>query len=164
VKEIKKQPQLGELLDDIIASVGDILINHYELQLESVTVLEPTDSAKKGIERIQKRLVWAKARLAKAKEASARRKKLEKVNDLNRRGARRHPANESKVAVGRIQLLNGQGRLIGWLHSERNGKVTVYDARGRLVARELAGITLDHGGRLVGKGRQGLIALGRKVT
>ncbi len=161
---MKIQPELSELLDDITAAIGDILVSHFELQLESVGMLEPTDSAKKSIERIQKRLAGAKEKLAKAKEASARRKELEKLNSHNGRGARRHPANESKSPAGRIQLLNGQGRLIGWLHNETNGKVTVYDAKGRLVARELAGLTLDRTGRLAGRGRMGLVVLGRRLA
>ncbi len=42
-------------------------------------------------------------------------------------------------------------------------KVAVCDAKGRLMAKVPAGITLDRTGRLAGMGRQGLAVLGRSL-
>ncbi len=105
---------------------------------------------------LKARLAGEKLKLDKLNDAAKRKKELEKAS---KRSAGRSSANEGKQS--RVALHNNKGALIGWLSYEAGGKVTVYDSRGRLVARELAGITLDRTGRFVGRGRQGLVVLGR---
>lgn len=63
-----------------------------------------------------------------------------------------------------MALRNGQGRLIGWLQPVGANRLNVLDAKGRLVAREIDGMTLDRRGRLVGHGKQGLVVLGYELA
>jgi hypothetical protein len=90
-----------------------------------------TGMAKEKVERLKQKTADAKQQLEKLRDAQRRKRDLEKSN-------RHEPtANENKATRSRARLYSGTGRLLGWLHSEGNGKVTVYDAKGRLVAREL---------------------------
>lgn len=140
--------ELIELISDVTTLLGTALAQHVELT-ESIDGAG-IESQKLKLDALKAKLAGEKLKLAKLKDAEKRRKELQKQRQT-----------EANSRPSRIQLLNGQGRLIGWLHSEPSGKVTVYDAKGRLVARELNGITLDRTGRLAGRGRQGLLALGR---
>ena len=149
--------ELIELISDVTAMLGTALAQHVELT-ESISTQQGAgvESQRLKLDALKARLADEKLKLAKLKDAADRKRELEKLRHDNERQTARSAANESKSPAGRIQLLNGQGRLVGWLHHEKNGKVTVYDAKGRLVARELAGLTLDRTGRLAGRGRQGL--------
>jgi hypothetical protein len=44
-----------------------------------------------------------------------------------------------------------------------NGDVTVYDAKGKLISRELKNLTFDHTGKFRGRGKQGLVVLGQSL-
>lgn len=148
--------ELIDIISDVTTLLGDTLAQHVELT-ESLSS-QGVESQKQKLDSLKAKLAGEKLKLAKLKDAANRKKELQKLSTSS---ATRPTTNEAKSSAGRIQLLNGQGRLIGWIHSEPNGKVTVYDAKGRLVARELNGITLDRTGRFVGRGRQGLVILGR---
>ena len=106
----------------------------------------------------------ARNRLAQAKEAAARKKALKRANRHNAHGHIKRTANESRGKAESIVLLNGQGRVIGRFQREINGRVAIYDAKGLVVARELNGITIDRTGKLVGRGAQGLVALGKALA
>jgi YD repeat-containing protein len=152
--------ELIELISDVTSLLGTALAQHVELT-ESLSS-QGVESQKQKLDSLKARMADEKLKLAKLKDAAKRKRELEKL----RHDHERQTANEGKSSAGRIQLLNGQGRLIGWLHNEANGKVTVYDAKGRLVARELTGgITLDRFGRVVGRCKgQGLVVLGRRMA
>ena len=153
------EDELIDIISDVTTLLGDALTKYVALS-ESISAGAGVESQTLKLDALKARMADEKLKLAKLKGAAKRRKDIATDNE---RRARRPVANESKSPAGRIQLLNGQGRVIGWLHSESNGKVTVYDAKGRLVARELAGITLDRAGRFVGRGRQGLVTLGQRI-
>ncbi|MBP9913728.1 MAG: hypothetical protein KBF26_10015 [Opitutaceae bacterium] len=153
------EDELIDIISDVTTLLGAALAQYIELN-ESIAGAG-VESQRLKVDALKTRMAGEKLKLAKLKDAAKRKKELQK---LSASSATRPTTNESKSPADRIQLLNGQGRLIGWLHNETNGKVTVYDAKGRLVARELAGITLDRTGRFVGRGRQGLVVLGRRLT
>lgn len=156
------QSELLDLIDEVNVAVAQVIASYAELS-EGMLDDAATDAAKDKLERLKAKTDDAKRRLSNLKDRHRHRREAERRRKEHERDSARNPANESKSPTGRIQLLNGQGRLIGWLHNETNGKVTVYDAKGRLVARELAGLTLDRTGKLVGRGRQGLVVLGQRL-
>ena len=156
------EDELIDIISDVTTLLGTALAQHVELT-ESISAGAGVESQKLKLDALKARMDHEKLKLAKLKDAAKRKKELAKANQ-HQPSASRPTANEGKSPAGRIQLLNGQGRLIGWLTNESNGKVTVYDAKGRLVARELAGITLDRSGRWAGRGRQGLVVLGRRLA
>lgn len=153
--------ELIELLSDVTSLLGTALAR--EVELKESLASDAADSQRAKLDALKAKLAGERLKLQKLNAASKRRRELEKKRQENQRQTARSAANESKTLQRRVQLLNGQGRVIGWLHNESNGKVTVYDAKGRLVARELNCITLDRTGRFVGRGRQGLVALGRTL-
>ncbi len=153
--------ELIDLISDVTTLLGTALAR--EVELKESLASDAADSQRAKLDALKAKLAGERLKLQKLNAASKRRRELEKKHQENERQTWRSAANESKTPSRRIQLLNGQGRLIGWLHSEPSGKVTVFDAKGRLVAREMNGITLDRTGRLAGRGKQGLIALGRLV-
>jgi hypothetical protein len=155
------EDELIDIISDVTTLLGDALTKYVALA-ETISAGAGVESQTLKLDALKARMADEKLKLAKLKDAAKRRKDINADNQLR---ARRPVANESKSPAGLIQLLNGQGRLIGWLHSESNGKVTVYDAKGRRVATELPGITLDRLGRAVGRGKaQGLVMLGRTLA
>jgi YD repeat-containing protein len=156
------EDELIEILSDVTTLLGTALAQHVELT-ESLLDQNAGAQVQQKIDALKAKLDDERARLKKLHAAQQRRRELEKIRKDHERNERT-PANEDKATSSRVGLYNGRGRLIGWLHNEPNGKVTVYDARGRLVARELAGITLDRTGRFVGRGRQGLVVLGQRLA
>lgn len=155
------QNELIEICSEVTTMLGDILTRHVELN-EGLIDQAATDIAQDKIDRLRQQTDDAKARLKKIKDGQKRRRELEKIRkDHEREGEKQ---TEGKSSQGTISLRNGKGVLIGWLQSESNGKVTVFDAKGRIVARELSGITIDRSGRFRGRGRQGLVVLGRSLV
>jgi Ni,Fe-hydrogenase I large subunit len=152
------EEEVIDLISDITSMLGTALAQHVKLY-ESIAGAG-VESQKLKLDALKARMGEEKLKLAKLKDTAKRKKELAKANQ-HKPSAARPTVKESKQS--RIALHNGKGRLIGWLHSESNGKVTVYDAKGRLVARELAGITLDRTGRWVGPGKQGLVVLGQRL-
>ncbi len=151
--------ELLDLADAISVAVSKALLDRIKL-VEGITDDATAQMVQSKIDALKAKLDDERQRLTKIRDAAKRRRELEKIRQDHERQTSRSAANESKTTPSRVQLLNAHGRLIGWLHTESNGKVTVYDAKGRKVAAELAGITLDRTGRLAGRGRQGLVVLG----
>ena len=155
------EDELIDIISDVTALLGAALAQYIELN-ESIAGAG-VESQTLKLDALKARMADEKLKLAKLKDAAKRRKELAKANQ--HQPSARHSANESKSPAGRIQLLSGQGRLIGWLHNETNGKVTVYDSKGRRVATQLPGLTLDRLGRVVGRGKgQALVVLGRTLA
>ncbi len=153
---------LIEIISDVTTLLGDALAKHVDLN-ESLAD-GGVESQKMKLDGLKARLAAERLKLSKLKDAAKRKRELEKIMQDHENERARSALNERKATQSRVPLLNAQGRVIGWLHSESGGKVAVYDAKGRIVARELHGITIDRTGRLVGRGRQGLVALGRRLA
>jgi hypothetical protein len=72
----------------------------------------------------------------------------------------KHRRHGGRGANGLVASRHARGQLIGWLQSARLHCVNVRNAKGRLVAREINGMTLDLTGWLVGHSQLGLVVLG----
>lgn len=153
------QSELLDLVDEVNVAVAQVIASYAELN-EGMIDDAATDAAKDKLERLKAKTDDAKRRLSDLKDRQRHKREVEKRRKEHERQTARSAANESKSPQSRVALLNAKGQWIGWVETQRDGKVNVYDARGRIVARELAGITLDRTGRFVGKGRQGLVVLG----
>jgi hypothetical protein len=152
------QSELLDLIDEVNVAVAQAIASYAELN-EGMIDDAATGAAKEKLERLKAKTDDAKQRLADLKDQQ--RHKAEVERQRRERERERQSTNESKSPQSRVALLNAKGQWIGWVETQRDGKVNVYDARGRIVARELNGITLDRTGRFVGRGRQGLVVLGQ---
>ncbi len=129
--------ELISIVSDVTTLLGQVLAQHVELQ-ESLVGGAGVERQKMKLNALKAKLAAEKLKLDKLNATAKRKKELEKAS---KRSADRTTANEGKQS--RVALYNSKGALIGWLSYEAGGKVTVYDSRGRLVARELAGVTLS---------------------
>jgi hypothetical protein len=148
-------------LIDIISSVtnllGSTLAQHVELT-ETIAAGAGVESQRRKVAALKAKIADANLRLAKLKDRAKRKKELAKANQ------HKPATNEGKSTRSRVALLNGKGRWVGFVETLASGNVNIYDARGRIVSRELSGLTLDQNGRLFAKGRAGLVALGKKLA
>jgi hypothetical protein len=155
--------ELGELLDDICATIGELLVTNAQLK-ESMVDDAATDAAKEKLDRLKRDTLAAKGKLADIKQRQQHKKELERQRKERERQSARTAANEGKSTRSRVALLDATGRWIGFVETLANNSVNIYDSRGRIVARELGGLTLDQNGKLFAKGRAGLVALGKKLA
>lgn len=152
--------ELIELLSDVTSLVGTALAREVELR-ESIADAGATAQRLK-LDALKAKLAGERLKLQKLNAAAKRRRELEKKRGEQDRRTSRSAVNEAPQSSRRIQLFDRSGRLLGWLHGEQNGRITLYDSKGRVVARESGGLTLDAKGKVVLRGRGGgLVALGR---
>lgn len=114
------------------------------------------------VERLKTKTTDAKQHLSDLKDRQRHKRELERIRKEHERETKKAATNEAKSTQDRVALLDATGKWIGSIETQTNGNVDVYDAKGRIVARELTGVTLDHTGRFVGRGRQELVVLGAK--
>ena len=150
---------LNELLT-VTCTLGQLIEIHGELA-ESLLDQTQTRLGREKIDSLKKQIETEQDRLAKIKHTQQRKKELEKLrHDQDKEAGEKAKQNEGKHGSRMIQLLDGKGKLVAWLQVLGKDRVNILDARGRLVAREVSGITLDKSGKFMGRGRQGLRVLG----
>ena len=154
------QDELISIISDVTTLLGQALAQHVELTENLLNQGAGVPVQQQKLETLKTKIAGERAKLTKLKDAAKRKKELERSNRQHERPS----ANEGSAGVGRVALLNAQGRWIGFVETLGNGNVNVFDAKGQIVARELAGLTVDRAGRLVGRGRQGLVVLGRTLA
>ncbi len=69
--------ELSAILDDIVASIGEILVTHAELT-ESMVDDAATNTAKASLERLKKKTDAAKKRLADLRDRQRHKRELER--------------------------------------------------------------------------------------
>lgn len=158
------QDELIQIISDVTTLLGQALAQHVALNESLLGAGAGVEAQQRKLDLLKTKLAGEKAKLAKLKDAAKRKKDLEKSNKQHDRPPARAAANESKCKLGRVALLNNQGRWIGFVETLAGGRVNVYDAKGRIVARELAGLTVDRTGRMAGRGKLGLVVLGRSLA
>ena len=104
-----------------------------------------------------------KDKLRQIKDASIRRRELEKIRDQHEKEslASSQPQDEAVSKAKGVEIISDQGgRVVGY--KLQHGKQTVYmNSKQRVVAREVGGNTYGKNSTFIGKGRQGMRALGR---
>lgn len=156
--------ELMDLLDDLCSEVSAVVASHAEISRELVEDSldqKRTDAQQMRIDRVKRELENEKEELAALRRRQTHKRELEIARKENER---KHRQEEGRASNGLVALRNARGQLIGWLQAAGMDRVNVLDAKGRLVARELNGMTLDRCGRLVGNGRQGLVVLGGELS
>jgi len=156
--------QLIDLLDDICSEVSRVVASHAEISrelAEDSLDQKRADAQQMRIDRVKRELENEKEQLATLRRRQKHKREIEIARKKNER---KHRQDEGRSANGPVALRNARGQLIGWIQAAGMDRVNVLDAKGRLVARELNGMTLDRCGRLVGNGRQGLVVLGSGLS
>ena len=150
---------LNELLT-VTCTLGQLIEIYGELA-ESILDQTQTRLGREKIDSLKKQIETEQDRLAKIKHAQQRKKELEKLRqDQDKAAGKKSQQNEVQHGSKTIQLLDGKGKLVAWLQVLGKDRVNILDARGRLVAKEISGMTFDKSGKFMGRGRQGLRVLG----
>ena len=141
------------LVDEVNVAMAEVIANFAQLK-EGMVDDGATDAAQAGLERLKQKTDDAKRQLSDLKNRQRHRREMERQRKEHERERSKAQQTEGKSTKGRVALLNAKGQWIGFVESLASGNVNIYDSRGRLVSRQLAGLTLDRAGRFVGRGRQ----------
>lgn len=153
---------------EIISGVTTLLGTALSQYISLIETISPQQGAgvasqKLKLDTLKTRLADEKLKLQKLRDAQQRKHELEKIRRDHERDASKLKQTEGRSTQSRVALLNAMGQWIGWVETLADGRVNIYDSKHRIVARELAGLTLDRTGKLFGRGRQGLVALGQSL-
>jgi len=155
------EDELLAIIEEVTATLGQILLTHRELT-EALFDQTQTRVAREKIDAVKDELRKEKERLASIQHAQHRKRELEKLRqDQDNATLDKAKQNEGKHASRMTQLLNGQGKLIGWIQPTGKNMVSILNSRGVVVAREIDSRTFDAKGRYRGNGKQGIRLLGK---
>lgn len=152
--------ELIELLSDLTTLLGTALAQHVELT-ESISGAG-VESQRLKLDALRAKLADEKLKLAKLKDATKRKKELEKLRHSNDRSAARPTTNEAKNS-GMVTLRATSGRVVGYMRATGKDRADFYSAAGKLVAREVGDLTYASG-KAVYRGRLGLVVLGQSLS
>jgi len=157
------QDEINSIMDEITVAVGQILINGADLQMESITGDIGADAVKKKITRLKKQTQQASERLQGSKRQKKHRVEIERQRKEHETPAKtKLAANEA--AIGKcISIRNEKGVVIGRIQQTGENRINYLSNDGRVISREINGITLDSKGRLKSLQRIGQIALGQNL-
>jgi hypothetical protein len=128
-------------------------------ELREDTIDQRQASAQQArVDRIKRELDDEKEQMKRLRHRQQHKRDLERTR--KERESHRQHEGRGGGSGGLVALRNARGQLIGWLRVAGRDRLEVLDSKGRLVAREISGLTLNAGGRLVGHGRLGLAVLG----
>ncbi len=150
--------ELIDLLSDVTALIGTALAQHVELT-ESISAGAGVESQALKLDALKARMADEKLKLAKLKDAAKRKKELEKLRDDNDRSAPRPTTNEAKN-TGMVTLRAASGRVVGYMRATGKDRADYFDRTGKLVAREVGGVTYDGAGKMVYREKLGLVVVG----
>lgn len=152
--------ELLDLISDVTTLLGSALAQHIELT-ESISGAG-VESQRLKLDALKAKLADEKLKLAKLKDAALRKKELEKLRDDNERQTATSAANEGKN-TGMVTLRAASGRVVGYMRATGKDRADYFDRTGKLVAREVGGVTYDGQGKMVYRGKMGLVVLGRSL-
>lgn len=116
--------ELAELLDEVIATIGQILVQHSILREDMLG--RDTENSKSKIEALRLKLDTERIRLRKHKDFEKRKKELEQKRTVKEGSFSTRPMTPIK---------NGNGVLIGWVKKIAGGRFEIYNGQGRIIAR-----------------------------
>jgi hypothetical protein len=150
--------ELAAILDDIVASIGEILVIQSQLK-EGMVDDAATDAAKEKLDRLKQDTLAAKTKLADIKQRQQHKRDLERQR---REREAKTKQTEGKSSSDMLTLRDAAGKVVGYVRVMKN-RTEYFSPTGKLVAREIGGATYDfsRGGRLASRDRQGLRVLGR---
>jgi fructose-1,6-bisphosphatase/inositol monophosphatase family enzyme len=155
------QSELLDLVDDVNVAVAQVIASYAELS-EGMVDDAATDAAKTKVERLKSKTDAAKKRLADLKDRQRHKRELEKLRKQRDKSAARPTTNEGKN-TGMVTLRAASGRVVGYMRATGKDRTDFYSAAGKLVAREVGGVTYDGQGKMVYRGKMGLVVLGRSL-
>ena len=151
--------EISDILSQTTTFLGQLLATSAELK-ENLLDQQATDSQQKKVDQIKQELEQEKNKMKELRGRQQHKRELEQA----RKDSSKRRQHEGRGANGFVALRNARGQLLGWLQAAGMDRVNVLDARGRLVAREINGMTLQPSGRLVGRGKLGLVVLGAETA
>lgn len=153
--------ELLDLISDVTTLLGTALAQHVELT-ESIAGAG-VESQRLKLDAIKAKLADEKLKLAKLKDTAKRKRELEKLRHDNARQTARPTTNEAKK-TGMVTLRAASGRVVGYMRATGKDRTDFYSAAGKLVAREVGGVTCDGQGKMVYRGKLGLVVLGQSLA
>lgn len=148
--------EISEILSQTTTLLGQLLATMNELREDTIDQRQASAQQAK-VDRIKRELDDEREQMKRLRHRQQVKRELER----GRKEREKHRQHEGRGGgAGLVALRNARGQLIGWLRAGSQDRLEVLDSKGRLVAREIRGITLNAGGRLVGHGRLGLAVLG----
>ena len=153
--------ELAAILDDICATIGELLVTNAQLK-ETMVDDAATETAQDKLDRLKQDTLAAKERLATLKKQQRHKHEVEKTRKDHEKQAARPATNEGKSSSGMLTLRDAAGRVVGFVRVGKS-RTEYFSPAGKLVAREIGGATYDfsRGGRLASRDRQGLRVLGQ---
>ena len=145
--------ELLSILEAVTLTVGQVLLTHRDLT-EGLLDQNQTDRAKLKIDSLRKKIEDQREKLVQIRHVQQRKKELERI----RRDHEKSSLPEQKN--GSVPVINQQGKVVGWIQTVGRDRVNILDPKGRVVGREINGVTYDRRGQARGTGRQGLRVLG----
>lgn len=156
-------PKLADLLDDIVAAVGEVLVTHYELQLESVGSDIATDAAKEKVMKIKTKLDAAKLKVVKTRQHQNRKSELLALNRKHKRESERTTNVSESKELKNQTIISTSGQVLGRIVKTGKNMTNYLSANGSLVCRVTDAGTYDSMGRLVSAKDIGLLVLGHSI-
>jgi hypothetical protein len=149
--------ELLEIIDEVTTTLGQLLLTHRELT-EGLLDQNQTIRSQQRINALKKGLDMEKERLAQTRRSQQRKKELERIRQDHERESSKDTQTEQKN--GTVPVINQKGQVVGRIQTVGRNRVNILDPTGRVVGREINGVTYDRRGQVRGTGSQGLRILG----
>lgn len=146
--------EMNSILSQTTTLLGQLLATMNELREDTIDQRQASAQQAK-VDRIKRELENEKEGMKRLRHRQQHKRQVERSRK-DRDQDRQHEGRGG----GLVALRNSRGQLIGWLRATGKDRLEVLDGKGRVVAREINGLTLNASGRLVGHGRLGLAVLG----
>jgi ABC-type sugar transport system ATPase subunit len=155
------QSELLDLIDEVNVAVAQVIASYAELN-EGMIDDAATGAAKEKLERLKAKTDDAKQRLADLKDQQRHKAEVERQRREREHERRKAQQTEGKSS-GMVTLRAASGRVIGYMGVMGKNQTDFFSASGKLVAREVGGMTYSNG-KAVYRGRLGLVVLGRRLA
>lgn len=149
--------ELIAIIDEVTTTLGQLLLTHRDLT-EGLLDHDQTDSVRLKIDSLRKKMDDQKEELVQIRHVQQRKKELERIRRDHERESSKDTQTEQKN--GTVPVINQKGQVVGRIQTVGRNRVNILDPNGRVVGREIDGVTYDTRGQVRGTGSQGLRILG----
>ncbi len=147
--------EILEILEEVTVTLGQLFLTHRDLT-EGLLDQNQTNQVKLKIDSLRKKIDDQRGKLVQIRHVHQRKKELERI----RRDHERESSKDTQTEQKNRTILNQKGQVVGWLQTAGRNRVNILDPKGRVVGREINGVTYDRRGQVRGSGIQGLRVLG----